>query len=108
MSKTDSDKKIVDAVNDELGKFTVNKYEAHVPYGAILKHLEGQGFEPSDPEDTPFVLCGHKGQVTIEFVNAEHPTRDYFLHLSWYRMGSGNFETVARFESLGKKKRGRG
>jgi hypothetical protein len=101
--KSASDKHLVNLINSQLGKETINRYSPHVPYGQIMDFLATQGLKPVNEEDTPFMLLGHSGRVTIDLEHPDYPKRDYFLHLSWYRMGSGNFETVARFESLGKK-----
>jgi len=101
--KNPSAKSVVDGVNSELGKFTVNKYERNVPYGRIGEFLASLGFEPADPEDHPFALLGHEGRVSIDYLNKDYPSYVFWLHLTWYRMTSGNFEVVARFEMLSKE-----
>jgi len=95
---------IVKAVNKELGKFTVNRYEPHIPYGTIMKFLEDQGFKPLDADEVPFILCGKDGRVTVEFVLDSQPNHLYYLHMTWHRMDSGNYEAVAYFDSTSKKR----
>lgn len=105
-------KKICDQANTFINARTVNRYERHVPYGDIMEHLGTMGLAPPNPEEVPFALCGHNGETNIVLVHPEHPEREFWLHLTWHRMSSGNFETVAYLQSirLGRlsSQRGRG
>jgi hypothetical protein len=92
--------KIVDLANDWITKRTVNRYDHHVPYGDMMAALERLGLVPPDPDEVPFALLGHKGNASILLVHPDHPKSEFYLHVSWYRMRSGNFETVAYVQTL--------
>ena len=98
-----SDKSPLTRVNAAIEKMTVNKYKAFIPCNALFELLAKEGFEPEDPDEMPSLL-GHQGQAIFEFFHMSFPEREYLLHLSWYKMESGNYEIVARFEGIKAKK----
>ena len=95
---------LVERISDELGSFTVNKYERNVPYGKISEYLDEQGFYPPSEEDHPFMILGHEGRVTVEYAHKDYPSYAFWLQLSWYRMPSGNFEVIAGFQATSKRR----
>jgi hypothetical protein len=98
-----SDKSILSRVNTAIEKATVNKYKAFIPCVALFELLSKEGFEPEDPDEMPSLL-GRQGRAMFDFFHPKFPERDYILHLSWYKMESGNYEIVARFEGVKAKK----
>jgi hypothetical protein len=83
-------------VNAALMELTVNRYERHVPLGRVREALNALGFELLDEEGAPWsgLLCGDEGRATFDLSYLGTPV-PRVLVLSWYRMPSGNFETVA-------------
>jgi hypothetical protein len=81
--------------NEALHKITFNRYSAHVPYGEMHQAALDAGFKVKNEDEAPFMLLGHDGKVDVEYVHPEAPRKTYYLHLTWHRMGTGNFESVA-------------
>lgn len=97
-----TDKAVVARVNNAIAKATVNQYKSYIPCVALFEILQANGFEPLEPDDSP-MLVGRQGRAIFEFTHAQFPERDYLLHLSWYKMDSGNYEIVSRFEGVKSK-----
>jgi hypothetical protein len=98
-----SDKSALTRANAAIEKMTVNKYKAFIPCNALFELLAKEGFEPEDPDEMP-ALLGRQGRAMFEFFHQNFPEREYVLHLNWYKMDSGNYEIVARFEGVKAKK----
>jgi hypothetical protein len=98
-----TDKAALTRVNAAIEKMTINKYKAFIPCNALFELLAKEGFEPADPDEMPSLL-GSQGRAIFEFFHPSFPEREYILHLSWYKMESGNYEIVARFEGIKTKK----
>lgn len=81
--------------NEALHRITYNRYDPHIPLGEIYKAAEDAGFQIKSEEDAPFALLGHDGKTDVEYVHPEAPKKTYYLHITWHRMTSGRFETVA-------------
>jgi len=81
-------------LNDQLHTLTYNRYERHVPLGAMYDAVRRVGFDFENEEETPFALTGHDGKADVQI---SHPRskRSFWLHITWHRMDSENFETVA-------------
>lgn len=82
-------------LNEALHQITLNRYGKHVPLDELYRAARETGFRPKSEEDTPFMLTGHDGKATVEYVHPATPRKTYYLHITWHRMPSGNFETVA-------------
>lgn len=80
--------KATNEANKALDKINHNQYRDHVPVGEMVEAIKEFGFEVVED----FILCGHEGKATIELKRNEKPS---YLHISWYRMPSNRFETVA-------------
>jgi hypothetical protein len=98
-----SDKSILSRVNGAIEKATINKYKAFIPCVALFDLIAHEGFEPEDPDEMPSLL-GRQGRAMFGFFHPNFPEREYILHLNWYKMASGNYEIVARFEGIKAKK----
>ena len=98
-----TDKSILNRVNEAIEKATVNKYKSFIPCVALFDLLAKEGFEPEDPDEMPSLL-GRQGRAMFEFFHPNFPEREYILHLNWYKLDSGNYEIVARFEGIKAKK----
>lgn len=81
--------------NEALHRITFNRYQRQVPYGEMHRAALDAGFKVKNEDEAPFMLLGHDSKADVEYIHPAAPRKTYYLHLTWHRMPSGNFESVA-------------
>lgn len=76
-------------LNAELTHLTTNKYHPVIPLVDIDRLVTNAGFQSPTGWTNP--IHGVTGRSTATI----HRGPDVYLHISWHRMGSGNFEVIA-------------
>lgn len=82
------------AINADFDKLTTNRYHSMIPLSNIDNIITDHGFDSPTGWTKP--ITGPSGQSSVR-IYAGPP--EIFVHISWYKMSSGNFEVIVYCET---------
>jgi hypothetical protein len=80
-------------INKTFGE-SIDVYNKEIPLETIFAIVAENGGLVVDEAGEAWsgLLCGAEGQATMTVKHPDH--KNIFLHLSWYKMQSGRYETI--------------
>lgn len=72
-------------------------YHFEIPLDCLFEVLRREGINPVQEDGSPWsgFLCGEDGRAYFDLQGQDGRSLDYVLVVTWHRMESGRWETVA-------------